>query len=162
MVDVASLPDPFFLRNTGDGWWDCPSPLYCTVLDGPDICGAFEEIYPLSSSGELYWLVEVEPPIVWNGNHGYAEMWGPDNALCHPFETTRALVRAREEGGNVGLRRRADSPDDWEPVPEFYDLDGDDGVAYPVVPGASSVRAAVPMVSLGIKASVDRRVDPKG
>jgi hypothetical protein len=74
----------FLLEDEGDGWWHCPSPLRCKVLDGP-----------ASRAGETgrFWLVETDPVIEWHGDPQYP--WGPDHPLLHPIEpTSYALVMA--------------------------------------------------------------------
>jgi hypothetical protein len=52
----------FLLEDEGDGWWHCPSPLRCKVLDGP-----------ASRAGETgrFWLVETDPVIEWHGDPQY-------------------------------------------------------------------------------------------
>jgi hypothetical protein len=74
----------FLLEDQGDGWWHCPSPLRCRVLDGPAA---------RVGRSERYWLVETDPLIEWHGDAHYIEVWGPDHPLCHPMEPTKyALV----------------------------------------------------------------------
>jgi len=74
----------FLLEDQGDGWWHCPSPLRCRVLDGPTAREA---------GTERYWLVHTDPLIEWQGDPQYIEVWGPEHPLCHPMEpTSYALV----------------------------------------------------------------------
>jgi hypothetical protein len=80
----------FWLEDQGDGWWHCPSPLRCEVLDGPAQYRDFR--HP-------FWLVRTDPSIEW---HGDPYFWGaeeyPDHPLLHAMEPTPfALVTARQE-----------------------------------------------------------------
>ena len=76
----------FLIEDQGDGWWHCPSPLQCVVLDGPAPYGHFSS---------QHWLVRTDPQIEWHGDERYIKIWGPDHPLCHPIEPTPfALVMA--------------------------------------------------------------------
>ena len=79
--------DEFYLVDQGDGWWDCPSPLRCVVLDGP---GPLPLIPGSGVTGSL--LVRTEPAVEWNGDPSYEARWGPDHPLCHAIEPTHKLV----------------------------------------------------------------------
>lgn len=120
----------FLLEDEGDGWWHCPSPLRCRVLDGP-----------ASRAGEtdLFWLVETDPVIEWHGDPQYP--WGADHPLLHPMEPTPyALVMAT---GRPPL------------FPDHGAIDG--GVpVYPVLPSPTptTVAEAQEIVGLGIKAVI--------
>lgn len=125
----------FLLDDAGDGWWDCPSPLRCEVVDGPAV--AFEppewQRFP-----ETFWLVRTEPAIEWKGDPTYAARWGPDHPLCHPMEPTRyALVMASSR--YTGPMR----PTEFAGIP-----------AYPVAGTPRTVADATPVAGLGIKAAV--------
>jgi hypothetical protein len=79
----------FLLVDQGDGWWHCPSPLRCQVIDGPA---------PYAGFSEPFWLVRTSPDIEWHGDRRYIERWGPDHPLCHPIDPTPfALVMAARE-----------------------------------------------------------------
>jgi hypothetical protein len=81
----------FLLADQGDGWWHCPSPLRCEVLDGP----AFHDVIIPT---RRFWLVRTIPQIEWHGDDRYIERWGPDHPLCHPMDPTPfALVMAARE-----------------------------------------------------------------
>lgn len=130
----------FLLEDAGDGWWHCPSPLRCEVIDGP--APAFEppdwQRFP-----ETYWLVRTDPAIEWHGDPGYARRWGPDHPLCHPIEATRyALVMASSR--HTGPIRV-----------EFAGIP-----AYPVTGVPRAVAEAAPVAGLGIKAAIRRLDDP--
>jgi len=82
----------FLIEDAGDGWWHCPSPLRCEVIDGPALAfdPPHEARYP-----ETFWLVRTDPPIEWHGEPVYAARWGADHPLCSPIAPTRyALVMA--------------------------------------------------------------------
>ena len=112
---VAMRPD-FLLGDQGDGWWHCPSPLKCFILDGP--------AWVPGADGE-FWLVRTEPAIRWNGDSSLGDRWGRDHPLAHPFEpTSLALVMAASRYGRT-------------------DLTGDFGVpVYPVFGDANTVDEA--------------------
>ena len=114
----------FKIVDQGDGWWHCASPLACHIVDGP-----------AQRSSGLYWLVEIEPAIVWNGDTAYVDRYGPDHALCQPHEPTNlALVMAAANGEPV------DATDAW-------------GIPItPVTGPAQTVQDAVEIQGLGIKA----------
>jgi hypothetical protein len=79
----------FLLEDQGDGWWHCPSPLRCEVIDGPS---------PREGRSERYWLVRTSPDIEWHGDSRYIERWGPDHPLCKPMDPTPfALAMADRE-----------------------------------------------------------------
>jgi hypothetical protein len=78
----------FFIEDAGDGWWHCPSPLQCEVLDGP---APHEE---MPRMGRL-WLVRTDPWIEWHGDEQYIALWGADHPLGRPMAPTPfALVKA--------------------------------------------------------------------
>jgi len=146
---------PFFIRDQGDGWWHCPSPLRCSIIDGPDVCNSRAEASRANNT--RFWLVEVDPPIVWNGERRFVDTYGPDDALCRPFgPTARALVFAvlgnPYVGGTPWHRARAR---EWRD--EWTDLDGDGSIpVYPVDGATRSVRTAETLESLGMKVGVYR------
>lgn len=130
----------FLLEDTGDGWWHCPTPLRCRVVDGP------ADWFPPREDArwpETYWLVRTDPPIEWHGDSGYAARWGPDHPLCSPIEpTSLALVMAS-------------SP--WNGP-----IDPSSGLGVPVYPVRNEpgrVSEADPILGLGVKASL--RAVPK-
>jgi hypothetical protein len=87
---IEDLKVEYFMDAAGDGWWQCPSPLLCEVLDGPAQYRDFR--HP-------FWLVRTDPSIEW---HGDPYFWGaeeyPDHPLLHAMEPTPfALVTARQE-----------------------------------------------------------------
>jgi hypothetical protein len=84
--------EEFYIVDQGDGWWHCPSPLRCLVLDGPGPLPA-----PVSPSRAVSLLVETDPVVVWNGDPSYAIRWGPDHPLCHAIEPTNRLVILAED-----------------------------------------------------------------
>ena len=91
---VAMQPD-LLLEDQGDGWWDCPMPLVCFILDGPTWVPA--------ADGE-FWLVRTEPAIEWNGDSSLGERWGPDHPLAHSFRPTNlALVMAASRSRRIDL-----------------------------------------------------------
>lgn len=78
-------PD-FILEDQGDGWWHCPSPLSCFIIDGP-----------APKFGDDFWLVRTDPAIRWIGNARYST----DHPLHHPIEPTNfALVMAASRHGH--------------------------------------------------------------
>ncbi len=158
---MADTPEPFFLRDQGDGWWNCPSPLRCTVDDGPGICEAFASIYPETPNNSRFWLVTVDPPIVWNGDRS-GQRLGPDDTRYDTFGlTTKALVLAVEGDPFPAKRWWQRRQREREFDARWTDLDRDFSTpAYPVGEGARSVRDAQPMASLGAKASIYRGTDP--
>jgi hypothetical protein len=129
----------FVIEDAGDGWWHCPSPLRCVVIDGPS-----PWFGPRDGARwpETYWLVRTSPPIEWRGEPEFAARWGPDHPLCSPIEPTPyALVMAS-------------SP--WSgPI----DANGAGVPAYPVAGAPSHVADARPIEGLGIKVAV--RTDPR-
>lgn len=85
LTDVLSA---FLIEDVGEGWWHCPSPLRCEVLDGP-------ASHPTFMTPAQLWLVRTDPEIEWNGDESYIRIWGPDHPLVHPMEPTPfALVAA--------------------------------------------------------------------
>lgn len=81
----------FLMEDGGDGWWHCPSPLHCEVLDGP-------ASNPLILGSSPVYLVRTDPLIEWHGEPQHREFWGPDHPLGHPMDPTPfALVMARAE-----------------------------------------------------------------
>ncbi|HUG48082.1 MAG TPA: hypothetical protein VMP67_06680 [Candidatus Limnocylindria bacterium] len=124
----------FYLEDAGDGWWHCSSPMRATVIDGP---AAKFEPRAEARFPEEYWLVEVDPPIVWHGDQTFAARWGPDHPLCHPIEPTRlALVMASSPWtGPIEVK--------WAGVP-----------VYPVVNSARTVGEAEIVSGLAVKAGL--------
>jgi hypothetical protein len=91
LLHTPTVAPAFLLEDVGDGWWDCPSPLRCEILDGP----AF---HPTFMPPTKFWLVRTEPPIEWHGDESCIKRWGPDTPLARPMEPTTpyALVRATD------------------------------------------------------------------
>jgi hypothetical protein len=122
----------FFAEDAGDGWWHCPSPLRCVILDGPDICPQ------LGAQWGKCWLVSTDPAIEWNGSSEYENLYGADHALSRPIEPTNlALVFAESE---------------WVAGPDRKWMGGIP--MYPVVNGASSLREAEPSSGLASKVTL--------
>jgi hypothetical protein len=138
---MSAVPSPFFIENQGDGWWHCPSPIECTILDGPDVCAALVARWP-NNRPDTFWLVETAPTIEWNGDMKFATRWGEDSPLCHPIEpTNRALVMAKGHD-DIDLNRGFSVP------------------VYPTRPDAPSLADAEPLVDLGTKVTVYRGRPP--
>jgi hypothetical protein len=121
----------FLIEDAGDGWWHCPSPLRCTVIDGPS------PWFPPREGArwpETYWLVSIEPPIAWHGDQRFVARWGADHPLCLPMTPTPyALVMASSSwSGPVGQTGAG--------IP-----------AYPVPGAPRRVADAEPIQGLGIK-----------
>jgi hypothetical protein len=128
--------EEFYIVDQGDGWWHCPSPIRCTVLDGPGPLPASVA----SRGGVLHLLVATEPAIEWNGDPQYIDRWGPDHPLCHPIEpTNRLIVLAVDRSGAVNLDR------DWS-IP-----------ASPVTNGANRLQDVQTVWGLGSKVAIRRR-----
>lgn len=126
--------EQFYILDQGDGWWHCPSPLRCLVLDGPGPLPA-----SVSSRRTVSLLVETDPAVVWNGDPSYSSRWGPDHALCHPIEPTNRLVLLAEDRS-------------WT-----LDLDHDFSVpATPVSNGIDRLADVQAVAGLGVKVSVSR------
>jgi hypothetical protein len=124
----------FVIEDAGDGWWHCPSPLSCVVIDGPS-----PWFGPRDGARwpETYWLVRTKPPIEWHGQPEFAARWGPHHPLCLPIAPTPyALVMAS-------------SP--WTgPI----DVTAAGVPAYPVVGAPSRVADARPIEGLGMKVAL--------
>jgi hypothetical protein len=76
------------MEDSDEGWWHCPSPLRCEIIDGP-------ASHPTFMPGSRLWLVRTEPEIEWHGDEYYIKRWGPDHPLVHPIDPTPyALVMA--------------------------------------------------------------------
>jgi len=124
----------FLVEDAGDGWWHCPSPLRCVVIDGPS-----PRFTPRTDARwpETYWLVRTDRPIEWRGDQSFAKRWGADHPLCSPIAPTRyALVMASSPWTGPIDPTSAGIP------------------VYPV-PGAPLVVAdAVPLEGLGVKAGI--------
>lgn len=130
----------FVIEDAGDGWWHCPSPLRCVVIDGPAPWFAPREgaRWP-----ETYWLVRTDPLIEWHGDSRYAARWGPDHPLCSPIPPTPyALVMASSSWTGPMTTTPAGVP------------------AYPVLGAPRRVADATPIEGLGMKVAL--RVDPSG
>lgn len=126
--------EEFYIVDQGDGWWDCPSPLRCVVLDGP---GPLPESVSPDRSVSL--LVQTDSAIAWKGDASYATRWGPDHPLCHPIVPTNRLIILAETRS-------------WT-----LDLDGDFGVpASPVMNGADRLAEVEAVNGLGMKVSIVR------
>lgn len=126
--------EEFYIVDQGDGWWHCPSPLRCVLLDGPGPLPA-----SVSPSRTVSLLVETDPAICWNGDLSYADRWGRDHPLCHPIEPTNRLVILAENRS-------------WT-----LDLDRDFSVpASPVTNGADSLVDVEAVPGLGMKVSIVR------
>jgi hypothetical protein len=142
MRTFSAVPNPFFIGNQGDGWWHCPSPIVCTILDGPDICGGLVARWP-DDTASTFWLVETALTIEWNGDMQFAARWGEDHPLCHPIEpTNRALVMAKGHS-DIDLNRAFGVP------------------AYPTRPDARSLADAEPLIEVGAKVTVYRGKPPR-
>lgn len=76
--------DVFLVSNQGDGWWDCPSPLTCLVVDGPAPIAAMPD--------STYLLVKTDAPIQWQPNESFVQRWGPDHPASRPIEPTHFLL----------------------------------------------------------------------
>jgi hypothetical protein len=86
VLHTQTVLTEFLLEDQGDGWWHCPSPLRCEVIDRP---ASYE------NRSARYWLVRTSPDIEWHGDPQYIELWGPDHPLGHPMDPTPfALVMA--------------------------------------------------------------------
>lgn len=131
---MVELGEEFYIADQGDGWWHCPSPIRCTVIDGP---GAVAPSGALVSGVHL--LAATELLIEWNGDSQYSDRLGPDDPLCHPIGPTNRLL--------LGAAGRS-----WE-----INLDRDYSVpAFPVTNGADRVRDAEAIPGLGMKVAVWR------
>jgi hypothetical protein len=126
--------EEFYVVDQGDGWWHCPSPIGCTVLDGP---GALP--LAVSPHGAVSLLVKTEPAIEWNGDPQYIDRWGPEHPLCHAIEpTNRLLLLAADRSWRI-------------------DLDQDYGVpACPVTNGANRLADVDTVAGLGMKVAIRR------
>ena len=130
-----TMASEFLLEDAGDGWWHCPTPLRCHVVDGP---AAWFPPRQDARWPETYWLVRTHPSIEWHGDVRFASRWGPDHPLCSPIEPTSfALVMASSS---------------WSgPIDPSMGL----GVpVYPVRNAPSRVQEADPIVGLGVKADL--------
>lgn len=88
LLHTRTVLTEFLLADQGDGWWHCPSPLRCEVIDGP-------ASHPTITPSSKLWLVRTEPLIEWHGDESYIRRWGPDHPLVHPMDPTPyALVMA--------------------------------------------------------------------
>ncbi|MFV2064801.1 MAG: hypothetical protein ACC726_15010 [Chloroflexota bacterium] len=125
----------FLVEDQGDGWWHCPTPLRCIVVDGP---APLVPPRPDTQWPETYWLVRTDPPIEWNGDMRFAARWGADHPLCRPIAPTSfALIMASSPwSGPI-------DPDRAGSVP-----------VYPVLGAPSRVTDAEPLRGLGVKAAV--------
>jgi len=84
----------FLMEDVGEGWWHCPSPLRCEIIDGPTS-------HPSVMPSSKLWLVRTDPLLEWHGDESFIEVWGADHPLVHPIDPTPyALVMAtgREAG----------------------------------------------------------------
>ena len=125
----------FLVEDQGDGWWHCPTPLRCVVVDGP--APRFPP-RPDARWPETYWLVRTDPPIEWNGDTRFAARWGADHPLCRPIApTSLALIMASSPSGGPIDPERAGS------VP-----------VYPVLRAPSRVADTEPVRGLGVKATL--------
>lgn len=96
------MPVDFLIEDQGDGWWHCPSPLECIILDGP---------VAVSAAGGEFWLVQTEPAIEWDGDEQYVGRWGSDHPLVTPIPpTNRALVMASSAYNTTDLDRDGNIP----------------------------------------------------
>ena len=132
--DARTGAATFLLEDAGDGWWHCPSPLRCTVVDGPS-----PKFAPRADARwpETYWLVRTDRPIEWRGDPTFATRWGADHALCRPMAPTRfALVMASSAWTGPIDPTTAGIP------------------AYPVPGVPRGVADAVPLEGLGVKAGI--------
>ena len=124
------MPVDFVIEDQGDGWWHCPSPLECFILDGPAAVPA---------AGGDFWLVRTAPAIEWDGDERYADRWGPDHPLVKPIQRTNlALVMASSAYNTIDLGRDASIP------------------VYPVAGDATKVDESSWIGGLGAKVSVRR------
>jgi hypothetical protein len=130
----------FFLEDEAEGWWHCPSPLRCAIVDGPSV---FFDHRPDALFPETYWLVRTDPAIEWHGDDRFAPRWGPDHQLCRPIEPTPfALVMASSSWtGPINLARASGVP------------------AYPVAGVPRVVSEAKPIGGLAMKVGVRRGID---
>jgi hypothetical protein len=83
-VDPNSREQQITVVDQGDGWWHCPSPLRCRVLDGP-------AEHP-ASLGTHHVLLWTDTTIEWHGDPRFADRWGEDHALCHRIPPTNRLL----------------------------------------------------------------------
>jgi hypothetical protein len=117
------------IEDQGDGWWHCPSPLECFIIDRPTA---------VPDAGGDFWLVGTIPAIEWRGDLALEERWGPDHPINKPFgPTSLALVMAVSRYGT-----------------DF--TDGGYSVAYPVDGEAQSVGEAQSLHRHGAKVRVVR------
>lgn len=124
------MPVDFLIEDQGDGWWQCPSPLECSIEDGPAA---------VPSAGGDFWLVRTEPAIEWGGDEQFADRWGPDHPLVHPIRpTSLALVMASSAYRRTDLERDGSIP------------------AYPVVGFPKTVGESRWIGGLGIKVGIRR------
>ena len=94
---------------------------------------------PAPTGDSTFWLVETDPPIVWNGDARYAARSGEDHPLCHPIEPTRlALVMAQSRNGAINLGSDFSVP------------------MLPVLNATETVGDSQPSARLGAKVSVYR------
>ena len=130
-----TMTTEFLVEDQGDGWWHCPMPLHCVVVDGP---APFFPPRPDASWPETYWLVRTDPRIEWNGDLRFEARWGADHPLCRPIvPTSFALVMASS--------------------PSSGPIDSVHAVSVPVypVPGVPSrVADAEPIRELGMKTAL--------
>lgn len=90
LLHTPTVVTSFLMEDVGDGWWDCPSPLRCEILDGP-------AVHPTFMPSTKFWLVRTDPLIEWHGDESFVKRWGPDTPLAHPMEPTQyALVMATD------------------------------------------------------------------
>jgi hypothetical protein len=77
------------LFDTGDGWFDSPSPLLCEIIaEGPG------RLVPQGHYGLL--LSTLDVPFRWHGSSAMLRRWGPDHPLADRLpDSTRALLCIR-------------------------------------------------------------------
>jgi hypothetical protein len=71
LLHTPTVVTSFLMEDVGDGWWDCPSPLRCEILDGP-------AVHPTFMPSTKFWLVRTDPLIEWHGDESFVKRWGPD------------------------------------------------------------------------------------
>ena len=125
----------FLVEDQGDGWWHCPTPLRCVVVDG--LAPSFPP-RPDTPWLETYWLIRCVPGIEWNGDQRFAVRWGADHPLCRPIApTSLALIMASSPwSGPIDPVRAVSVP------------------VYPVPGAPSRVAEAEPIRGLGVKATL--------